>query len=145
MLVWQTCSVKLNTTPASLRLRPPFAMRAAPLIPTLARSRPATAGLLALVGLLVELGPGHLLLTPADTSADATTTRMYRGQRSSRTLLKRGGDGCRPRLMTLARPALLRSRLVLAITLGRVVIRHARDRAARRRHRRLGLAASRWR
>jgi len=145
MLVLQTCCVKLNTTPASLRLRPPLAKRVAPLIPTFARSRPATAGLLALVGVLVELWPSHLLLTPADTSADATTTRMHRVHRSSRTLLTRGGDGCRPRLMNLARPALLRSRLVWAITLGWMVIRHARDRAARRRHRRLGLAASRWR
>ena len=79
MLVWQTCSVKLNTTPASFRLRPPLAMRAALLIPTLTHSRPAAADLLALVGLLVKLGPGDLLLTPAHTSADATTTRMHSG------------------------------------------------------------------
>jgi len=134
MLVWQKCCGTLNTTPASLRLRPPLTTRAAPLRLTRAHPRPAVAGLLALVGLLVELGPGHLLLTPAGTSADATTTRVHRGQRGSRTLLTQGGDGDRPRLATLTRPALLHSRLELAITLGRMGILHARARAARRRH-----------
>jgi len=134
MFVWQKCCVTLNTTPASLRLRPPLTMRAAPLRLTRAHPRPAAAGLLALVCLLVELGPGHLLLTPAGTSAVATTTRVHRGQRGSRTLLAQGGDGYRPRLATPTRPALLRSRLVLAITLRRVGILHARARAARRCH-----------